>query len=141
MTIISSDRDIKIVIVFTILSLSFIYGCKTTPEKPVVNRLSSVIDFKEMEFDFGIIANDKIVTHDFIVFNKGNGHLLIHNVRTSCGCTVGSFDSGHIKPGGKGIIKIQFDPTGKQGKIVNIITVESNAKPEMVDLKLICEIY
>jgi Protein of unknown function (DUF1573). len=126
---------------FNVLCLSTLTSCnESTNKKITIQRDSSLMYFIDKEFDFGVIPYGKVVSHDFTVINKGNANLLIYKVRTSCGCTVGSFDSKPIKPGGQGKITIRFDSTGKQGKIVNIVTVESNANPEMEDLKLTCEI-
>ena len=68
--------------------------------------------------DFGTILEGKVITHDFIVENKGDETLLIPNVRSTCACAVADY-SEKILPGEKGKVTIEFDSKGSGGQTVD----------------------
>lgn len=83
------------------------------------------LEFAETTYDFGTIKRNQKIQHDFVLTNKGKSDLTIHKVKTSCGCTTVNFDEADIHPGQSGMLKIQFDPYGKEGrqlKTINVIT-------------------
>jgi hypothetical protein len=101
---------------------------------------SAYMYFTEDEHNFGKIQEGATVSYTFWYENRGNQDLLIYDVRTSCGCTVASYDKKPIKKGQKGKIELRFDTTGKQGRVVKTATIHSNADPESKELRLICEV-
>ncbi len=72
------------------------------------------------EFDMGLISNSKTTTKDLMVYNKGKRDLKISTIKTTCGCTVGTFNPkaprpGYnedvvIRPGEKLPMKVMLDP-------------------------------
>jgi hypothetical protein len=96
--------------------------------------------FTEEEHNFGAVTEGQQLEHTFVVQNKGKGDLLIANVRTSCGCTVATFEKSPIPAGKSGKIKLHLDTNGKNGKVRKTATIISNAIPETKDLVLSCEV-
>jgi len=85
------------------------------------------IFFTEQTFDFGQVAGNTAIKHDYVFYNSGTAPLLIKNVKASCGCTVPVWTRQPIKPGESGKISVTFDPKGDAGKVVNkTITVTTN---------------
>ena len=95
----------------------------------------AVITFDKMEHEFGKILQGEVVTYSFHFTNTGNAPLLITNVNTSCGCTVGDFPREPIKPGQDGFIKATYDSKGHHGFQSRALTVSSNTNPSTTTLR------
>jgi len=68
--------------------------------------------------------------------NAGTAPILIKNVESSCGCTSPQWSRQPVLPGQKGFVKATFDPKDRPGFFDKTITVYSNAKPTVVELKI-----
>ena len=84
------------------------------------------IDVEPDSYDFGTIPQE-VVTHSFVVKNKGDGDLVIGRITTSCGCTKAQIDQNTIPPGKEATLTVTFDPIlhdtrGKTTKTVNLKT-------------------
>ncbi len=100
-----------------------------------------VIYFPETKHDFGIIKQGYIASYTFKFYNKGNSVLKIKDVGTSCGCTAAVVKDDSIAPGKEGEIRVQFDPTGRVGKLERQITVMSNdPKNTYAELRIYAEV-
>jgi len=87
------------------------------------------ITFDQTSYNFGNISEvGGLKTHIFSFTNNGSQPLLIQDVTTICGCTVPEWSKQPIAPGGKGTIKVTFDPTGRPGAFRKSVTVKSNAR-------------
>ena len=95
----------------------------------------AVITFDKMEHEFGKILQGEVVTYSFHFTNTGNAPLLITNVNTSCGCTVGDFPREPIKPGQDGFIKATYDSKGHHGFQSRALTVSANTNPSATTLR------
>ncbi|SMO66127.1 Protein of unknown function [Saccharicrinis carchari] len=85
--------------------------------------------FAETIFDFGAIKEEAgKVSHSFTFTNTGSLPLVIHNVRASCGCTSPEWSKKPIVPGGKGFVKVTFDPANRPGNFNKTITVTANTE-------------
>lgn len=58
-----------------------------------------VIEVETTEFDVGVISNSEPTTKELLVHNKGKRDLKITSIKTTCGCTVGTFDKSSKRPG------------------------------------------
>jgi hypothetical protein len=67
-------------------------------------------------YNFGSILEGTIITHDFVVENKGDEPLLIPRVRSNCACAVADYTE-KILPGEKGTVTIEFDSKGSSGTV------------------------
>ncbi|MDH3709725.1 MAG: DUF1573 domain-containing protein [Cyclobacteriaceae bacterium] len=62
-----------------------------------------------MTFDFGLIAQDQPVSHEFVFTNTGSAPLVIASVKGSCGCTITSYSQGPIEPGATGTVTATYN--------------------------------
>lgn len=89
----------------------------------------------ETEFKFGDLAEGVTVTHNFVIFNKGDEVLVIKNVRASCGCTAVQPEKTELAPNESTIIKAEFNTIGRSGLQNKAIYVSSN-DPQTPELRL-----
>lgn len=85
-------------------------------------------------FDFGEHDEAIPLEHTFLLRNTGTAALVIHAVRTSCGCTTAQPSTNVIPPGGEATLKADLSLSGRRGLQSKTITVESNdpAQPAFV---------
>lgn len=95
-----------------------------------------IITFDKTEHDFGTILQGERVTYTFHFTNTGNTPLIISNVGSSCGCTVGDFSRTPVEPGISGSIKATYDSKGHHGFQSRTLTVISNTNPNKTILRL-----
>lgn len=95
-----------------------------------------VIQFDEVEHDFGRIIEGETVSYAFSFTNTGKSDLIIGEVSTSCGCTVPSYPKTPIRPGEKGVVKIAFNSNGKRGYQNKSIVVASNTQPNTTVIRV-----
>ena len=72
-------------------------------------KLNESIQIKEMEFNFGNIAQGKPVYHNFEVVNLSDKPLKLDNVVASCGCTTPEWSREEIAPKGTSVIKVGYN--------------------------------
>ncbi len=140
---------------FTILIAMLIFsGCKsggqngeeTIPADLVNNPNSAsgeadksalpIIQFEEMEHDFGRIIEGETVSYSFNFKNSGKSDLIIADVSTSCGCAVPSYSKTPIRPGESGNIKVSFNSNGKRGYQSKNILVAANTQPNTTLIRI-----
>lgn len=79
----------------------------------------------------GSILDTEMGHVEFMFRNIGAGPLTITSIKPSCGCTVPELSKTVYAPNETGVIKIEFDPKGKQGNLARTIQVftDSTATP------------
>ena len=113
-----------------LLSIVFLFASLATFSQAVIN-------FSNRAHDFGTIKEvNGAVSYDFEFVNAGTAPILIKNVESSCGCTSPQWSRQPVLPGQKGFVKATFDPKDRPGFFDKTITVYSNAKPTVVELKI-----
>ncbi len=85
-----------------------------------------VVKFDRHEFDFGVIPGKAPVEHSFKLINEGKSDLLIRKVTASCGCTAVQPAKTLIAPGDTALIKVKFNPAGREGNQKKAVTVITN---------------
>lgn len=95
-----------------------------------------VITFDKTEHEFGTILQGEVVTYSFHFSNTGTMPLIVSDVKTSCGCTIGDFSREPIAPGKDGYIKATYDSKGHHGFQSRSLTVVSNTNPNQTVLRL-----
>ena len=110
--------------------LLFAFSCS----QPVTQN-DATIAFAQNEHDFGTLRQNQKAVYAFAFSNPGSSPIIIHNVETSCGCTVPDWPKEPIKPGKKGKILIKYD-TSHPWAFSKSITVYYNGKNSPVRLKI-----
>lgn len=127
--IIIHNSMIRVQILFLVVAASFATSAQNA--KPVLS-------FEKKIHDFGDIKEgDGVTSYVFEFTNSGSQPLVVHNVRASCGCTTPDWTRQPVMPGGKGTIKVAFDPANRPGNFNKSITVSSNAEPATEVLRIV----
>jgi hypothetical protein len=98
-------------------------------DKPLDTTQIAKIQFDSTEYYFGTVKEGTIVKHTFQFKNTGYAPLLISDVRTTCGCTVPTWNKNPIPVGGSDRIEVSFDTENKQNEQVKKITILANTFP------------
>ena len=98
-------------------------------DKPLDTVNIAKIIFDSSEFNFGTVNEGAIVRHTFTFKNTGKTPLLISDVRTTCGCTVPTWNKNPIPAGASDKIDVSFNTENKQNEQVKKITVIANTFP------------
>lgn len=140
----------KIFRLLVLLGLATLISCshdKTRVPASVVNIPNSasgnnsqamlpVIEFIQVEHDFGKVIQGEVVNYSFKFKNTGNADLVIANVSASCGCTASDYPRTPVKPGEEGIIEVSFNSSGKQGFQNKELTIAANTQPSNTKLSI-----
>lgn len=104
----------------------------------VLAQNKSELFFLKQTIDLGTISAEEtsVVNVNFVFLNKGSDPLVVQKVKASCGCTIPSWTKTPIKSNKSGIISVSFKHEGKKGHFLKTLFVESNAKNNLVLLKL-----
>ena len=99
------------------------------PAAPPVTPALTALAFDAESKEYTAKPGEETAQFVFNVTNVSSGDVLIHNVRTSCGCTVAQLPSQPWKmaPGVSGPIKVAADLRGKQGLMVKSVHVDTSA--------------
>ena len=115
------------------LSTDLVTSPKSATE---TSNKQAAIKFEKEEHDFGTLLQGEVVTYSFHFTNTGNMPLIISEVGSSCGCTVGDYPHEPIAPGKKGDIKVTYDSKGHHGFQSRTLTVLSNTIPAKTVLRI-----
>lgn len=88
------------------------------------------IVFEKDTINLGTFSEkDGIQKCAFIYRNTGTAPLILHQVMSSCGCTVPDYPKAPLQPGDTAAIDVTYNGKGKlTGKFTKAISVRSNAK-------------
>ncbi len=67
--------------------------------------------------------------------NTGKIPIIIHSVKTSCGCTIPEWTKKPILPGKEGRIKVIYDPANRPGVFSKTITVSTSLGVKQLSIK------
>jgi len=101
---------------------------------------TAVIEFNELEHNFGSIKAGEKVGCIFSFTNTGDADLVLTAASASCGCTIPKYEKKPVAPGGKGAIEVVFDSSGRSGLQSKTVVVQSNAENNLIILRIIAEI-
>ncbi|HMO39573.1 MAG TPA: DUF1573 domain-containing protein [Saprospiraceae bacterium] len=97
---------------------------------------TTVMEFEETEFDFGVVQEGQKVSHTYKFKNTGTEPLVLSNAQGSCGCTVPQWPRDPIAPGKSGEIVVEFNTQGKAGNRNQKVTITANTNPPQLFLSL-----
>ena len=115
-------------------------GNDTSKSVTIASPDAPVLVFEKEIFDFKQIAHGEKVEHEFKFKNTGKSPLIISNATATCGCTVPEIPKEPILPGKEGVIKVVFNSEGKEGMQDKVVTVTSNANPNIATVHLVGEV-
>ena len=115
------------------LSTDLVNNPKSATE---TSNKQAAIKFDKEEHDFGTLLQGEVVTYSFHFTNTGNMPLIISEVGSSCGCTVGDYPREPIAPGKTGDIKVTYNSSGHHGFQSRFLTVLSNTNPAKTTLRI-----
>jgi hypothetical protein len=115
------------------LSTDLVTNPKSATE---TSNKQAAIKFDKEEHDFGILLQGEVVSYSFHFTNTGNTPLIISDVGSSCGCTVGDYPREPIAPGKTGDIKVTYNSSGHHGFQSRFLTVMSNTNPAKTTLRI-----
>ena len=95
-----------------------------------------VMEFSEVEHDFGVINEGDIAEHTFTFTNTGKTPLVITNAKGSCGCTVPAWPKEPIAPGATGEMLVKFNSKGKPNKQQKTVTITANTETGKEKIKI-----
>ncbi len=87
-----------------------------------------VLKFNKETHDLGKLTEGPLATYNFEVTNTGTAPVVITSAQASCGCTTPEWSKDPIMPGGKSVIKVGYNTSGRPGPFNKTITVMSNAE-------------
>jgi len=103
----------------------------------VAQQKAATMSFDNLEHNFGDIEEEAgPVSHTFRFRNTGSIPLIIHDVKSSCGCTTPSYSKQPVLPGAEGYIKATYDPKNRPHGFEKAISIKTNAEPADVVLKI-----
>lgn len=121
--------------IFVVVLLAHICAAAYSQTLNAGSDSSPVISLKETTHDFGtVIETDGTVSYSFEVTNTGTADLIITNVQGSCGCAVPEWSKTPIAPGGKGYVKVTFNPLNRPGAFNKSVVVTNNSAQSPVTL-------
>ncbi len=88
-----------------------------------------VIEFETLTYDFGEVVQGEKLTCAFKFKNTGKSNLIIFSSEATCGCTTSTPPKAPIRPGETGEIKVFFDSTSQNGKVIKRVLVGANTYP------------
>ena len=101
-----------------------------------VNSKLPVMTFTETVHDFGKMVQGEVAKYNFHFKNTGNANLIIKDVETTCGCTVGNYPHHPIKPGEEGDLAVTFNSSFKQGYQNKGVMILANTNPGQIVLTI-----
>jgi len=97
--------------------------------------------FDSTHMNMGHIIQGAVVENTYTFTNTGGAPLVITDVRSTCGCTVGKDWPKHpVAPGEGGVISVTFNSEGRSGRQEKTITVVANTTPPSTVLTLTGEV-
>jgi hypothetical protein len=95
-----------------------------------------VMEFDQVEHDFGKVIQGEIVSYAFKFRNTGKSDLVIANVSATCGCTASDYPRTPVRPGEEGKVEVSFNSSGKQGFQNKELTIAANTQPSNIQLTI-----
>jgi hypothetical protein len=105
------------------------------PGAPATSLVLEDMAFTDNVHDFGSIPEGPDANFVFTFKHKGKEPIIVQKAQPSCGCTVPSFSSEPVPPGGTGKIDVSYHTKGRPNAFSKSITVVSNAGTKVLTIK------
>jgi hypothetical protein len=96
----------------------------------------SIIQFKDLKKNFGMVKKGEVVNMVYSYKNVGNTPLIIYDYKVGCSCTEVEFSRDPLLPGESAEINVKFDTKSTYDRQDRIIEIISNAKNSNQKIRL-----
>lgn len=125
----------------TLLVLSFFFSSVAFTQEIKKERMVSDLKWEGgVDFDFGKVPQDKIVTHVFSFINTGDTAVLLKGTEASCRCTIADFSREPVQKGERGFIRVSFDPSHYSREFYKTIFLFTDISKERIELHISGEV-
>lgn len=103
--------------------------CVAVGATTLVAHAQPRLEFDRAWVDFGEVDDSRQYEDRVAYRNTGDETLVIGRLSFSCSCMAMSNFEGGLKklaPGESGVLNVRFNPSGKSGRVVQTLTIESN---------------
>jgi hypothetical protein len=129
----------NVILLIVLFITSSLFAQDSSLNEVEFNAPKGELTFKHEIVDYGIIQQNSDGNRLFTFTNTGNAPIIITKVKASCGCTVATKPEKPIMPMETATIGVKYD-TKRLGKFQKTITVTSNAKEPIKQIKIKGEI-
>ncbi|MEI6789358.1 MAG: DUF1573 domain-containing protein [bacterium] len=77
-------------------------------------------------YEFGSVAPDSEIAHQFVLTNQGSRVITISNVHVTCGCTKAVMTTNQVAAGGTAGLDVKINFKGRRGHLLNSIYVDTD---------------
>lgn len=85
-----------------------------------------MLSVDQPSYDFGSVAEGTVITHAFVLTNRGDATLTITGTRATCGCTTAALSKSSLAPGESVSLEARVDTTHFGGRISKQVYIDSN---------------
>ncbi|MEO7311171.1 MAG: DUF1573 domain-containing protein [Chitinophagaceae bacterium] len=118
-------------------SFFILFSCSEVSKNS--NQGANEITFDTDTIYFKQVNIGDSVTTTFVFHNTGTQNTKVNNVGSTCECTIASYDSSTIIPGGSGKINVVYKNNKDTGNVFRAIVVETNTTKVLHTLFLVGE--
>lgn len=94
------------------------------------------VAWDKTEYSFGTIREDAGKVHtSFTLRNCGSDSITVQRIRSSCGCTLVTYDHRTVAAGDSLRLEVAFDPKFRPGTFDKLIAVTISDEPHMLKIK------
>lgn len=101
-------------------------GCLLIFALATMAAAAPMLGVDPVTYDFGSVAEGTVVSHAFVVTNRGDATLTITGVRATCGCTTTALPKSALEPGESVSLEARVDTTHFGGRISKQVYIDSN---------------
>lgn len=128
----------KLLIIIVLIVMAFFFGdaVRIFYDSFLNQQNSSVLKLKKVIHDFDTVSYNSKSSVFFHYSNASENNLVINNIQTNCGCTVGDWNNTPIMKNQIDSLEVIFSAEDK-GYFLREITIISNSKtsPDRVYIK------
>ena len=136
----SDDRRLEEVETGNESAIQKIIRNPVTANSPTDTVNVAKMNFSIDTFYFGTVNEGDVINYQFEFENSGAMPLLIHDARSTCGCTIPKWPKAPIEPGNGGVINVEFNTENKEGYQHKPVTITANTYPNATVVHLVGEV-
>lgn len=103
-----------------------IIGCVLLVALGAAAVAAPMLEVDEVKYDFGSVLQGTVITHSFVLSNRGDAALEVSQPTASCGCTTTALPKSSLAPGESATLTARVDTSGFANRIQKTITFKTN---------------